>query len=99
MVSSGAYDRWWQPNAIWKRRGWDSNPRNGLPLGRYQGACTSPLCDLAQRGLKLASSASIQILADSPELRASEIPRRRAEPAWRAAVLDESATASEEGSG
>jgi len=42
-----------------------------------------------QRGLKLASSASIQILADSPELRASEIARRRAEPGWRAAVLDE----------
>ena len=48
-----------------QRRGWDSNPRNGLPLGRFQGACTSPLCDLAQRGLELASSASIQILADS----------------------------------
>ena len=62
-----------------QRRGWDSNPRNGLPLGRFQGACTSPLCDLAQRGLRLASSASIQILADSPELRASEIARRRAE--------------------
>src|SRR5215203_3601034 len=99
MVSSGTYDRWWQPNAIWKRRGWDSNPRNGLPLGRFQGACTSPLCDLAQRGLKLASSASIQILADSPELRASEIARRRAEPGCRAAVLGESTTASEEGSG
>jgi hypothetical protein len=34
-----------------QRRGWDSNPRNGLPLGRFQGACTSPLCDLARRGL------------------------------------------------
>ena len=34
-----------------RRRGWDSNPRNGLPLGRFQGACTSPLCDLARRGL------------------------------------------------
>src|SRR5215218_11167119 len=40
--------RWALSTNITERRGWDSNPRNGLPLGRFQGACTSPLCDLAQ---------------------------------------------------
>ena len=49
---------------ITQRRGWDSNPRNGLPLGRFQGACTSPLCDLASAVPHARDAASIQILAD-----------------------------------
>ena len=45
LVSSGR-----RPDAV-GRRGWDSNPRNGVePLGRFQGGCTSPLCDLAHVG-------------------------------------------------
>lgn len=39
---------WRDPPASWRRE-WDSNPRNGHPLGRFQGGCTSPLCDLALR--------------------------------------------------
>src|SRR3954453_10856645 len=53
------------PGDLAARRGWDSNPRNGLPLGRFQGACTSPLCDLAPAQLDGSGPQDPRIVAEA----------------------------------
>src|SRR3954449_5195819 len=70
------------------RRGWDSNPRNGLPLGRFQGACTSPLCDLAPAQLDGSSPQDPRIVAEALDGRLGRVKAIVAREAGAPEVLE-----------